>query len=279
MGPTATSTTASGLRLVMDLGLKGKVAVVAGSSQGLGRAIADAIAAEGTDLVINSRSPDKLEAARAEIVEATGATVEVVASDLTDPAGAEALISAAVEAFGRVDILVTNTGGPPAGMFEDHSAAVWREAIAQNFESVVNLVRAVLPGMKERRWGRILNVTSISVKQPVEGLILSNAIRAGVTGFAKTISNEIAPYNVTINNVLPGFTRTERLIHLAEAVSEREGKTIEAVYAGWESEIPMGRLAEPPELGAVAAFLCSEQASYVTGQSIAVDGGWIKGLM
>ncbi len=211
----------------MDLGLKGKVAVVAGSSQGLGRAIADAIAAEGTDLVINSRSPDKLEAARAEIVEATGATVEVVASDLTDPAGAEALISAAVEAFGRVDILVTNTGGPPAGMFEDHSADVWREAIAQNFESVVNLVRAVLPGMKERRWGRILNVTSISVKQPVERLILSNAIRAGVTGFAKTISNEIAPYNVTINNVLPGFTRTERLIHLAEAVSEREGKTIE----------------------------------------------------
>ena len=279
MGPTATSTTVSGLSLAMDLGLKGKVAVVAGSSQGLGRVIADAIGAEGADLVINSRSLEKLEGVRAEIVEATGANVEVVASDLTDPAGADALMGAAVEAFGRVDILVTNTGGPPAGMFEDHSAEVWREAIGQNFESVVNLVRAVLPGMKERRWGRILNVTSISVKQPVEGLILSNAIRAGVTGFAKTISNEVAPYNVTINNVLPGFTRTARLIHLAEAVSEREGKTIEAVYAGWESEIPMGRLAEPPELGAVAAFLCSEQASYVTGQSIAVDGGWIKGLM
>ena len=263
----------------MDLGLKGKVAVVAGSSQGLGRAIADAIAAEGADLVINSRSLEKLEAAKAEIVEVTGANVEAVASDLTDPAGADALISAAAEVFGRVDILVTNTGGPPPGMFQDHSAEVWREAIAQNFESVVNLVRAVLPGMKKRRWGRILNVTSISVKQPVEGLILSNAIRAGVTGFAKTISNEVAPYNVTINNVLPGFTRTERLIHLAEAVSEREGKTIETVYAGWESEIPMGRVAEPPELGAVAAFLCSEQASYVTGQSIAVDGGWIKGLM
>ncbi len=263
----------------MDLGLKGKVAVVAGSSQGLGRAIADAIAAEGADLVINSRSAEKLDAARAEIVEATGARVEAVESDLTDPAGADALISAAAAAFGRVDILVTNTGGPPAGVFEDHSADVWREAIAQNFESVVNLVRAVLPGMKERRWGRILNVTSISAKQPVGGLILSNAIRAGVTGFAKTISNEVAPYNVTVNNVLPGFTRTQRLIHLAEAVSQREGKTIEEVYAGWESEIPMGRLAEPPELGTVAAFLCSEQASYVTGQSIAVDGGWIKGLM
>ncbi len=263
----------------MDLGLKGKVAVVAGSSQGLGRAIAEALAAEGVDLVINSRSADKLAVVKAEIVDATGANVEAVACDLTPPEGADELIDAAQAVFGRVDILVTNTGGPPAGMFVDHSAEVWRDAIAQNFESVVNLVRAALPGMKERRWGRILNVTSISVKQPVEGLILSNAIRAGVTGFAKTVSNEVASFNVTVNNVLPGYTRTERLIHLAEAISERDDKTIEEVYEGWATEIPMGRLAEPRELGAVAAFLCSEQASYITGQSIAVDGGWIKGLV
>lgn len=263
----------------MDLGLKGKTAVVCGSSQGLGRAIADSLAAEGVNLVLNSRSPDKLLQVKAEIVEATGIRVEAVPCDLTPADGAIDLISAAERAFGQVDILVTNTGGPPAGMFEDHSAKVWSDAIAQNFESVVNLVRAVLPGMKERRWGRIVNVTSISVKQPVEGLILSNSIRAGVTGFAKTISNEVAPFNVTVNNVLPGYTRTERLIHLAEAVSERDGKTIDEVYEGWADEIPLGRLAEPPELGAVAAFLCSEQASYVTGQSIAVDGGWIKGLI
>jgi 3-oxoacyl-[acyl-carrier protein] reductase len=263
----------------MELGLKGRVAVVAGSSRGLGRAIADALAAEGVDLVINSRSADRLAAVKAEIIDATGARVEAVACDLTPPDGAAKLIRAAREAFGRVDILVTNTGGPPAGMFEDHSPEVWRDAIAQNFESVVNLVRAALPGMKERKWGRIVNVTSISVKQPVEGLILSNAIRAGVTGFAKTISNEVASYNVTVNNVLPGYTRTERLVHLAEAVSERDGKTIDEVYEGWAAEVPMGRLAEPPEVGAVAAFLCSEQASYVTGQSIAVDGGWIKGLV
>lgn len=263
----------------MDLGLKGKVAVVAGSSQGLGRAIADALAAEGADLVVNSRSEDKLERVRKDIVAATGAKVEAVACDLTPADGGATLIAAAEEAFGRVDILVTNTGGPPAGMFEDHSAEVWREAIAQNFESVVNLVRAALPGMKARMWGRIVNVTSISVKQPVEGLILSNAVRAGVTGFAKTVSNEVAPYNVTVNNVLPGYTRTERLVHLAEAISEREDKTIDEVYEGWAAEIPVGRLAEPPELGAVAAFLCSEQASYVTGQSVAVDGGWIKGLL
>jgi 3-oxoacyl-[acyl-carrier protein] reductase len=263
----------------MDFGLKGRVAVVAGSSQGLGRAIADALAAEGVDLVLNSRSQEKLDAVKAEIVAATGVRVATVACDLTPPEGAAKLINDAEAAFGKVDILVTNTGGPPPGMFEDHSAEVWREAIAQNFESVVNLVRAALPGMKERRWGRIVNVTSISVKQPVAGLVLSNAIRAGVTGFAKTISNEAAPFNVTVNNVLPGYTRTERLIHLAEAVSERDGKTIDEAYAGWAAEIPMGRLGEPAELGAVAAFLCSEQASYVTGQSIAVDGGWIKGLI
>lgn len=262
----------------MDLGLKGRVAVVAGSSQGLGRAIAESLAAEGADLVVNGRDAEKLAGVRGAIADATGARVEAVACDLSDPGGAEALVSGAVGACGRVDVLVTNTGGPPAGMFEDHSDEVWRQAIAQNLESVVRLVRAVLPGMKERRWGRIVNVTSISVKQPVDGLILSNAIRAAVTGFAKTVANEVAPFNVTVNNVLPGFTRTERLVHLAEAIAEREGTTVPEAYAGWEAEIPMGRLAEPPELGAVAAFLCSEQASYVTGQSLAVDGGWIKGL-
>lgn len=253
--------------------------MVCGSSQGLGRAIADALAVEGANLVINSRSPDKLLAVKAEIVEATGAAVEAVPCDLTPADGASDLISAAERAFGQVDILVTNTGGPPAGMFEDHGPDVWREAIEQNFESVVNLVRAALPGMKERGWGRIVNVTSISVKQPVEGLILSNAIRAGVTGFAKTISNEVARYGITVNNVLPGYTKTERLVHLAEAISKRDDKTTDEVYESWTGEIPMGRLAEPAEFGGVAAFLCSEQASYVTGQSIAVDGGWIKGLI
>jgi 3-oxoacyl-[acyl-carrier protein] reductase len=262
----------------MDLGLKGKAALVCGSSTGLGRAIADALAAEGADIAINSRSADKLAAVRDDIAAATGARVVAAPADLTDPTGVDAAIAAAEEAFGRIDILVTNTGGPPAGPFESHTPEVWREAIAQNFESVVNLVRGVLPGMKERRWGRIVNVTSISVKQPVAGLILSNSLRAGVTGFAKTVSNEVAPFNVTVNNVLPGFTRTERLIHLAEVVAEREGLTIEGAYESWEAEVPMGRLADPPELGAVAAFLCSEKASYVTGQSIAVDGGWIKGL-
>lgn len=262
----------------MDLGLAGKAALVCGASQGLGRAIAEAIAAEGADVMVCSRSEERIGRARDDIAASTGARVEAVAADLTEPAGVDRAVSAAHEAFGRIDVLVTNTGGPPSGPFEDHGPEVWKQAIAQNLESVVNLVRAVLPGMKERQWGRILNVTSISVKQPVAGLILSNSIRAAVTGFAKTVSNEAAPFNVTVNNVLPGFTRTERLVELAEAVAGRTGRTVAEVYEGWEAEVPMGRLAEPAELGALAAFLVSERASYITGQSVAVDGGWIKAL-
>jgi 3-oxoacyl-[acyl-carrier protein] reductase len=263
----------------VDLGLKGKAAVVAGSSQGLGRAIADALAAEGADVVVNGRDAAKLQRVKADIAKASGGRVEAIACDLSEPGGAAALVEGAIVLLGKVDVLVTNTGGPPSGPFESHSHEVWRAAIAQNLESVIELVRAALPGMKQRRWGRIVNVTSITVKQPVEGLILSNAIRAAVTGFAKTIANEAAPHNVTINNVLPGFTRTERLVHLAEAISEREGVAVADAYARWEAETPMGRLGEPRELAAVAAFLCSEQASFVTGQSVAVDGGWIKGLL
>ncbi|HKJ01100.1 MAG TPA: SDR family NAD(P)-dependent oxidoreductase, partial [Longimicrobiales bacterium] len=213
----------------MDLGLKGKGALVCGASQGLGRAIAEALAAEGADVVINSRSPDKLAGAREAISAATGANVAVAAGDLTDPDAVDDVVDTARKAFGRIDILVTNTGGPPSGPFESHDAEAWRRAIAQNLESVVNLVRGVLPEMKERGWGRIVNVTSISVKQPVGGLILSNSIRAAVTGFAKTIANEAAPFGVTANCVLPGFTRTERLVNLARAESERTGEAIDSV--------------------------------------------------
>lgn len=262
----------------MELGLAGKAALVCGSSAGLGHAIAAALAAEGADVVINSRSAERLEAARGALSEATGARVAIAPGDLSDPAAVEEVVAAARAAFGGIHVLVTNTGGPPSGPFESHSEETWSRAIAQNLESVVNLVRAVLPEMKERGWGRIVNVTSISVKQPVAGLILSNTLRAGVTGFAKTIANEAAPFGVTVNNVLPGYTRTERLVELASAGAARSGGTVEAVYAGWEKEVPAGRLGEPEELAALAAFLCSEKAAYITGQSIAVDGGWIKGL-
>ena len=262
----------------MDLGLRGKAALVCGASSGLGYAIAHTLAEEGADVMICSRSEERITRARDDIVETTGARVGAVAADLSEQSGCQAAVDATREAYGRVDILVTNTGGPPSGPFEDHDADTWQRAIAQNLESVVNLVRAALPGMKKRGFGRIVNVTSISVKQPVAGLILSNTLRAGVTGFAKTIANEAGPFGVTVNNVLPGYTRTERLTELADAVAGRTGGEAAAVYESWESEIPMGRLAEPEELAALTAFLCSERAGYVTGQSVAVDGGWIKGL-
>lgn len=262
----------------MELGLTGRKALVCGASSGLGRAIARALADEGAEVAICSRSAERIEAARADIAGETGGKVVGIAANLSSLEGVRTAVDGARETLGHLDILVTNTGGPPSGPFEDHGPETWDQAIDQNFKSVVNLVRETLPGMKERRWGRIVNVTSISVKQPVAGLILSNSVRAGVTGFAKTISNEAGPFNVTVNCVLPGYTRTDRLVDLAEAQAARSDASEDDVYGAWEDQVPMARLGEPEELAALTAFLCSERASYITGQSIAVDGGWIKGL-
>ena len=185
----------------------------------------------------------------------------------------------AIAQHGRIDILVTNAGGPPAGPFESHDPTAWRAAIDLTLMSVVELCRAVVPGMKQRRSGRILNITSIAVKQPPENLVLSTSLRAAVTGLARTLANELAPHGITVNNLLPGYTRTERLEELARSQSSRKNTTPEAVVEGWLREIPAARLGEPPELAALAAFLASDRAGYITGQSIAVDGGWIKGLL
>jgi len=263
----------------MDLGIRGRVALVAASSRGLGRAVAEELAAEGVDLVLCARGAGPLAETAEAIRRAGGTRVVDVAADLTEPAEVERVVAAALEAFGRVDILVTNTGGPPAGPFESHSADAWREAVRANLDSVVNLTRLVLPGMKERRWGRIVNVTSIAVKQPVDNLILSNSVRAAVTGFARTLANEVAPFNVTVNSVMPGYTATARVDHLAERNAALRGTTAEAERAVWEQQIPMGRLGEPREFGAMVAFLASDRASYTTGASIPVDGGWIRGLL
>lgn len=262
----------------MDLGLKGRVAFVAAASRGLGRAIAEAPAAEGARVAICARGAGIAEVA-AEIGRATGAETFGVAADVSLPADVERAVRAVVAHFGRIDILVTNAGGPPPGPFESHTAEAWRRAVELNLDSVVNLARAVLPGMKERRWGRILNVTSIAVKQPVDGLILSNSVRAAVTGFARTLANEVAPFGITVNNLLPGYTRTERLEQLAGANAKAKGITPEAAFAAWEQQIPMGRVGEPHEFAALAAFLASERASYITAQNVAVDGGWIRSLV
>ena len=263
----------------MNLGLEGRVAVVAAASRGLGHAIALELATEGASVCMCARSPDTLEAARAAIAATTGAEVEAVAADVSELSGIKLLADHALAHFGRVDILVTNAGGPPAGTFEAHAWPAWERAVQLTLRSAVELTRAVLPGMKERHWGRIIHVNSIAAKQPVENLMLSNSIRAAVAGFARTLANEVATFGVTVNSVLPGYTRTERVESLAQSTGAKEGIAPAEVSARFEREIPMRRLGDPRELAALVAFLASERAGYTTGQSIAVDGGWIRALM
>jgi len=263
----------------VDLQLRGKVALVAASSRGLGRAVAEAFAAEGADLVLAARDAARIAEVARDLAARHGVRAIGVAADVSRAADVEGLVATALRDCGRVDVLVTNAGGPPAGTFESLPADAWPKAVALTLESVVGLCRLVLPGMKERRWGRILNVTSIAVKQPVDNLMLSNSLRAAVTGFARTLANEVAPFGITVNNLMPGYTRTERVEELAQANAKARGTTPADELARWEGQIPMGRLGEPHEFAALAAFLASEQASYITAQSIAVDGGWIRSLL
>jgi 3-oxoacyl-[acyl-carrier protein] reductase len=259
----------------VDFGLAGKVALVAASSKGLGRAVAEELAAEGARIVMCARGEDVLRKSADEIRTRHAADVLDVVADVSDSAAARRLVDTALERYGRIDILVNNSGGPPSGTFENIAPEMWDAASQLLLKSVVGLTKLVLPGMKERRWGRILNVTSIAAKQPVEGLMLSNSLRAAVIGFARTLANEVAPFGVTVNNLLPGYTRTDRVEQLSRATGNAPG----AAFTKWEKEIPMGRLGEPREFAALAAFLASERASYITGSSIAVDGGWIRGLL
>lgn len=262
----------------MDLGLNGKIALVCAASQGLGYAVAAELAAEGASQILCSRNDKKLQDACNSIRESSGADMLGVAGDLSQSADIENIVAAGIARFGKIDILVTNTGGPPAGQFDSLTRESWDDATNLLLHSVLDLTRLVLPGMKERRWGRILNITSIASKQPVDNLMLSNALRAGLTGFAKTLATEVAADGVTVNNILPGYTRTERLDELIGFLAEKESITADQVRRRWEVEIPMRRLGETREFAALAAFLVSERASYITGSSIAVDGGWVKSL-
>ena len=263
----------------MNLGLKGKVALVAAASRGLGRAVAEELAAEGASLVLCSRNAGAIDRTAREIAQATGAEILALACDVARADEVARLVEAGLARFGRIDILVTNAGGPPAGPFESFDGAAWEAATRLTLFSAIELTRHVLPGMKERGWGRILNITSIAVKQPVDNLVLSNSLRAAVTGLARTLANEVAPYGITVNNIMPGYTRTERIEELARMMAEKQGITAADFVARWEQEIPLRRLGEPKEFAALAAFLVSERASYMTGTSIPVDGGWIRGLM
>ena len=220
-----------------------------------------------------------LAATRDAIAKTTASAVHAVAADLSRTDGIEQVVRATLERFGRVDVLVTNAGGPPVGPLESHDWATWERAVGLTLRSAVELTRAVLPGMRERRWGRILHVTSLTVKQPIDGLMLSTSIRAAVTGFSRTLANEVAAHGVTINTILPGYMNTERVAELNQINATREGVPVRDVEQRVIGQIPVGRIGEPRELAALAAFLASDKASYITGQSIVVDGGWTRGLM
>jgi 3-oxoacyl-[acyl-carrier protein] reductase len=262
----------------MDLGIRGKVALVCGASKGIAYAAAEELAREGCTLVICSRDAGAIGAA-AQRLEALGAPVLALVADLATPDGLSHVISRVLAAHGRVDILVANTGGPPTGPAMAHDWAAWTAASDLLLRSCVELTRAFVPGMRERHWGRVISITSKAVKEPVASLVLSNSLRAAVTGYLRTLASEVAADGVTVNTVLPGYTATERLDALAAATVARTGATREEVYAGWVARTPAGRLGTPEELGATIAFLASARAAFITGQAILVDGGAVNTLL
>lgn len=264
--------------MLMDLGLKGRVAIVAASSQGIGRATAEAFGAEGCRVAMCARNAAALEAAAGTIRKQSGVEVYTANFDVTHPGAVHTFVDAVVEKFGGVDICVTNAGGPPAKGFMAASVEEWRKAVDENFLSTVYFARAVIPHMQKKRWGRIITLTSISTKQPVPDLVLSNAVRVAVVGLVKSLSNEFGKDGITVNNVGPGYTATDRLKELARARSAAHGKSEDEIFAAWANEAALKRVAEPREVADAIVWLASERASYITGQTLLVDGGAYKGL-
>src|SRR2546425_4899357 len=263
----------------MDLGLTGRVALVAAASKGLGRAVAEELAHEGAQVAICARTTGILAQTATDIQKCSGREVFHRALDVTDFTAVAAFVTVVEARFGRIDICVTNSGGPPSNSFKNTKPEDWRSAVDQLLMSTVFFAKETLPRMQKNKWGRLITITPSAVKQPVDGLLLSNSIRAAVTGLARTLANEYAADGITVNNVCPGYTRTARLDHLASTISGRTGISREEVFTNWTREIPAGRLGAPQEFAAVVAFLASERAGYVNGASVAVDGGLVRSLL
>lgn len=262
----------------MELGLKGKRAIVLAASRGLGYACAMGLAQEGCRVVICSRDPARIEAAAAQIRAETGAEVIGVAADVSREVEIERLVSTCVAQFGGLEIAVHNAGGPAHGAFNEISSEQWYQAFDLNLMSFTRLVQAVVPEMKKAGYGRILTIASSSVKQPIPNLVLSNAMRTGILGLAKTLSRELAPHQILVNVIVPGRLATERVDQLDQNVAARTGQTPQAVRQASLHTIPLGRLGRPEELANLVTFLASEAASYITGAAIQVDGGMINAL-
>ena len=262
----------------MDLGLAGRVAIVAASSKGLGKATAAQLAAEGAKVMISGRDEGELKAAASEIGKSTGSEVSYAVADVTRAEDVGSLVDGTVEHFGGLDVLITNAGGPPAGNFDKFEDADWQGAFELNLLSVVRLIRAGLPHMREKGYGRIVNFTSSSIKQPLDNLILSNVFRTAVLGLSKSLSAELAPEGILINTLGPGRIATDRLASLDESRAEKGGISVEEVRRRSEGQIPLGRYGQPEEFARVATFLASEANTYVTGQALLIDGGMVRAL-
>jgi len=262
----------------MELGLQGKVALVAAASKGLGYATALGLAKEGVKVAVCSRTVGDIRAAAERIAAETGAEVLPLVADVTQADDLARIVEETVAKFGALHILVPNSGGPPAGTFETLDESKWQAALDSTLFSTSRLIRAALPHLKAAGWGRIVVITSTSVRQPIPGLLLSNTIRAGIVGLLKTLSQEFAPYGITVNNVAPGSYATARIAHLLNLRAQQAGITVEEAQKQMESRIPLGRLGRPEELANAVVFLASEAASYVTGQTWVVDGGQTLGL-
>jgi len=262
----------------MDLGLKGKVALVTASTKGLGKASALALASEGAEVILNGRHKQNLHDASEEVKTVTGKTPLAIQCDVTQADDVAKMVQEAADRYGTIHVLVTNAGGPPAGNFFEFDDEQWSKAFELTLMSTVRLIRHVAPIMQKAKWGRIVNIVSLTVKQPADNLLLSNSIRSAVIGLAKSVSKDLAPDNVLINNVAPFYVATKRIDYLLEEIAAKRGVTKEAASENIVKEIPLGRIGTTEEFGALVAFLCSEKNSYVTGSTIQFDGGAYKGV-
>jgi len=266
----------------MNLGVQGKVAIVAAASQGLGKAVATGLVQEGASVVICARDRKRILASAKEVsrwIRGKRQAVVPVVADVTKPKEIRRLVASTAKEFGRIDILVTNAGGPPAGGFGELDDEAWAAGISLTLMSVVRFVREVLPHMQKRKWGRIINITSLTVRQPANDLVISSALRPGVVGLAKVLANLYARDGITVNNVAPGFISTARQVELSRMRAAKRGVPVEQYVQDLVSEVPLGRLGEPRELADAVVFLASERASYITGTTLSVDGGLVKGLL
>jgi len=262
----------------MDLGLNGKVAIVAASSQGLGKAAALELAREGAHVTICARNADELEHTAQELRKATGSEILAVAADMTNPDQIKQVVDATLAKWGAIHILVANAGGAPAGKFDVLDDQAWEKGWRLNFLSTVQQIRAVLPYLRDAGWGRIITITSVSVKQPIDDLLISSAVRPGVVGLVRALATQLGASGITVNNVAPGYTKTDRINAIFDATAADKGISPEAAMQSITSRTAIGRMAEPDEIGAAIAFLASSRAASITGQTLLVDGGSYRGL-